>query len=101
MNKLKFNYIVDFLLLISFLVTGLTAIIASVFLPGGFSRAGQQIFLGLTRHAWLDVHGWAGYIVIILVFVHLVLHRTWIAQVTKIFFKREQQQKQESRNLDT
>jgi len=90
MNKLKLNYVVDLLMLISFLVTGISGIIASVFVPGGFPQAGKQLFLGISRRVWMDMHGIAGYMVIILVFVHLILHWNWIHQVTKIMFKSNQ-----------
>lgn len=90
MNKLKLNYIVDFLMFISFLITGVSGIVASVFVPGGHPQAGKQLFLGISRHVWMDVHGFAGYTFIILVFVHLILHWNWISQMTKNLFKSNQ-----------
>ncbi|MEM4703412.1 MAG: DUF4405 domain-containing protein [Candidatus Pacearchaeota archaeon] len=88
MEKAKLNYIIDFLMVISFIVTSITALIIFFFLPSGIPRAGHQIFLGTTKRAWSSIHNWSGIIFIILVIIHLILHWNWIISMTKNIFHK-------------
>jgi hypothetical protein len=58
-------------------------------LPGGFPQAGRQLFSGIIRRDWIDIHNIAGIITIFLVLVHLILHGKWMLQTTKSLFRRE------------
>lgn len=90
MNKAKFNYLIDFLLFISFLITMFSGLIVFIFLPGGFPQAGQQVFFDISRRSWIDIHHTAGISTIILIFMHLILHWGWVSQMTKSLFKSDQ-----------
>jgi len=74
MNRPKLNYIIDFFLFISFLIV---------------SATGVMLFFMTQRRgnmAWL--HDWSGMVMIVLGFVHLVLHWKWIVCMTKNIFKK-------------
>jgi len=74
----KTNYYVDVLLLISFLIAGVTGIIF-------FFNIDPSI-LGMTRHTMKDWHSWSGIIMTIIVGIHLILHWKWIVVMTKKTF---------------
>ena len=85
----KINYFVDIVLLFSFLIAGITGIIKF----GTFLRA-----IGINlNYAELPMrtislwHDWAGLIMVLFVFIHLVLHFRWLVVMTKeIFFKKNE-----------
>lgn len=90
MERSKTNYVINALMVISFIITAVTGLIMFFFLPSGVSRGGYQESLGITKHIWITVHNWSGIILIILVIIHLVLHLGWIVSMTKnIFSKKE------------
>jgi hypothetical protein len=47
--------------------------------PGREGGAGLSL-LGLGRHDWGELHLWAGWVVIVLVVLHLALHWRWLAK---------------------
>jgi len=49
MEKLKINYLVDFLMIISFLVTAITGLIIFFFLPSGIKQGSYQTFFGIIK----------------------------------------------------
>lgn len=66
MKQGKFNYFLNFLLLIIFIINIIAA----------FNRS------------WREIHETTGYLVIFLVFVHLLIHWRWIIAMTKNIFKK-------------
>lgn len=49
-------------------------------LPRG--RAGHGLtVLGWDRHQWGDLHAWTGYVLVVLVGLHLLLHAAWLRRV--------------------
>ena len=79
------KYIVDVGLAVSFLVAVVTGIIK---FPGLLRRFGIH-FSQLPMREISFAHDWAGIIMAILVFVHLVQHWNWIVAMTKrIFIKK-------------
>ena len=91
MNKQKINYIIDILLFIAFLATAVSGVIIYLFLPDEVKRSGQQEFLSITKHTWVDAHDIFGFIFIILTLIHLILHWQWIVCLTKNMFSGEKQ----------
>jgi len=79
MNKIlsKINIAIDFLMLLVFVVTGFSAIVADKILPRGGGHV--NIFWGTDKNGWLNLHDRSGYIFIILVLIHLGLHWRWLA----------------------
>jgi cytochrome b subunit of formate dehydrogenase len=87
MNKLKINYVVDFLAFISFVITALTGLALKIFLPSGVRQGRLQEFIETPKVTWLEIHDWAGILLVVLVIIHLILHWDWIVCMTKNVFK--------------
>jgi len=82
MDKTKINYF------ISFLITAVTGIAISIFLPSGESRGGlHSTLFGYGRHDWGVIHDRAGIIMVIAVVIHILLHLKWIIAITQSFLK--------------
>jgi hypothetical protein len=88
MNKPKINYIVDFVSFIVFLIVSVTGLVLFFFLPSGVRQGIYQEFIGIRKYLWLNWHSIAGFIIIFLVLIHLILHRKWIVSMTKNFFRK-------------
>ena len=88
MDKTKINYLVDFLMGLSFVVVAVTGIILFFFLPSGTAQGGYPEFLGVIKKNWTFVHNISGIAMTLLVFLHFVLHLDWIISMTKSFFKK-------------
>lgn len=86
MDKPKINYLVDFIALISFLVTSITGLIIFLFLPSGVRQGRFQEFIGITKEVWNFIHIWSGILMLVLVVIHLILHWDWIICMTKNIF---------------
>lgn len=86
MEKPLRNYIVDSLMIISFLVTAITGLVIFFFLPSGVR---QGAFLRIARRTWSVAHDWSGIIFIILVIVHFILHWNWVVSMTKNAFSKK------------
>jgi len=87
LNKNKVNYWIDFVMLLTFIGSAVSGLI----LWGGFSRGfhrGQTIFLGMVKHQWKQFHLVLGFILLIVVFIHILLHSKWIIKMTKNIFKK-------------
>lgn len=82
MSKIKINYFVDMLMFIFFIVTSVTGLI-SFLLPRG-----RSLYLGIPRGDLVFMHSWAGLILIVLVGLHLILHWSWIKNMTRHLFKK-------------
>jgi len=73
-------------MLLSFIGSSLSGLVLWQFSEG--FRSGQKIFLGMFKYQWKQFHLGAGFILLILVFIHLLLHSKWIVEMTKNFFKK-------------
>ncbi|HRZ95265.1 MAG TPA: DUF4405 domain-containing protein [Candidatus Moranbacteria bacterium] len=98
MNKPKINYLVDFLTLVSFLITAVSGLAIKLFMPSGVRQGRLQEFLGIQKGAWSEVHDWFGIIFIILVVIHFILHWDWIVCMTKNIFKSDKCEIKENNN---
>ncbi|MDD2730973.1 MAG: DUF4405 domain-containing protein [Candidatus Portnoybacteria bacterium] len=89
--KTKINLIIDISAFVCFLVSGFAGIILWQILPsgngfrGGRSDSVEDLFWGLYRHQWNDVHIYSGLILVALVLLHLILHWNWIKNIPKLF----------------
>lgn len=86
MSKTRTNYIVDIIILIAFLITGVSGIVL-LLIPGGRGLS-QYVVLGIPRAGWVELHDWAGIGAMIGVFLHLALHWRWLVCVTSGMFRR-------------
>ena len=87
MTNAKLNYVVDFLMGISFCITALSGLVIFLFLPRGARQGGFQEFFGITKGTWTTMHNWMGILLILFVLIHLILHWRWIFSMTKAIFK--------------
>lgn len=88
MNRLKQNIIVDVAMLLAMAVTSISGWVIKFFVrSGGGARSplAAREFMGLDRHAWRDIHLWAGVVLVALLVVHIALHWSTISA----FFRRE------------
>jgi len=78
------HWFMVFLLSVSGLLTALTSIYF-LFLPSGGYQGGRNPHYGQTflfdRHIWIDIHTWAGIVMIAVVVFHLVLHWRWVTEM--------------------
>jgi membrane protein implicated in regulation of membrane protease activity len=80
MDKVKWNYIVDILILIAFVIVAITGLLKW---PGlGFHK-----FLPMMQLT--NLHDWSGLIAVILAFVHVALNWKFMTSMTKKYFSRE------------
>jgi hypothetical protein len=85
MNKAKLNYFIDLGLAITFLLAGITGIFKFPI----FFKLGLINYKNFPMKAINFIHDWSGLLMVILVFIHIILHWKWIISMTKIIFKRK------------
>lgn len=85
----KIKCFVNLITLLSFVATAIT-VIALKFLPSGVRQAGQQEFLGITRHEWSGIHGFAGTVMIIFTLIHIIIYWKVFAAMTKSMFRKQE-----------
>ena len=81
MKKLQINLIIDLLTLISAIITFISGFILWFVVPKG-SRT--NLFLGILRGSWINIHNYAGLIFVILIIIHLILHRYFIKNFPRL-----------------
>ena len=91
MKKSKINYFIDLLMLISFVINSITGLILFFFLPTGVRGEGYQVFLGIMKQNWINLHNRSGLLLILLVAIHLILHWDWIVSMTKSLRQKNNQ----------
>jgi cytochrome b subunit of formate dehydrogenase len=86
MSKAKLNYVVDFVIGLTFLLSALSGVVL-FFAPSGY-QGGQnpyylQSALFLSTHTWNTLHTWGSMAMIAGVGAHLVLHWDWMVCMTR------------------
>ncbi len=88
MRQAKRNYILAVFMFLLGLVEAVSGVILWLVLPGGGGYMGgrglasEATFLW-SRGTWIDLHTVVGVVLIIVVIIHLILHRKWILRMTK------------------
>ncbi|MEM5812847.1 MAG: DUF4405 domain-containing protein [Candidatus Aenigmatarchaeota archaeon] len=85
MEKEKINYLIDVLMIIALIVVATSGIIL-YFRDIGFRG---ESFFWIRRHEIRDVHNYFGFIFIILMITHIVIHFRWIVNMSKKMFKNK------------
>ena len=93
MNRSILNYWVDFCIFLSFLVTAFTGIMLVLFLPSGTRQGSYQVLWGVVKLVWVRIHTLAGFIMVVLCVIHIILHWKWIVGMTKGMFKKDKKSK--------
>ena len=89
MRKSTRNYFLGIFMFLLALVEVVSGFVLWLVLPrggggytGGRGLVGEATFLW-SRNTWVDLHDWVGVALVVVVAIHLVLHRRWIAHMTK------------------
>ncbi|MCK4315836.1 MAG: DUF4405 domain-containing protein [Anaerolineae bacterium] len=87
MNKAKLNYLLDAVIGLAFLSSGVTGVAFLLMGSGGYQGGRNPGFatalLGLSRETWSDLHTWASLVMIAGIAVHIVFHWKWIVCMTR------------------
>ena len=90
-KRTTLNRVIDALAFVGFVLVATTGFLLHVLLPPGSGRlygigtgyraAGKSVTLlwGLTRHDWGTIHFWVAVGLMVVLAIHLGLHRRWIA----------------------
>lgn len=103
MRKSTRNYIIGIIMFLLAVFETVSGFVLWLVLPrggGGYmgGRGGGSIATGTflwSRDTWLDLHNWVGVALVVIVVLHLVLHRRWIVHTTKAFFRRRELSKED------
>ncbi len=82
MNRAKLNYFIDLILAIAFFINAGTGIIKYF-----------ELF-GFRLRDLVPLHDISGFIFILFAVIHIILHWSWIASMTKSFFKKQDEPKE-------
>jgi len=88
MRQAPRNYFLAVLLFLLGIVEVVSGFVLWLVLPGGEGYMGgrglasEATFLW-SRGTWIDVHTVVGVLLVVVVIIHLILHRKWIIRMTK------------------
>jgi hypothetical protein len=85
MDRSWVNYWIDFGLLASFLLAGITGIAKWPKLLPFFGISYSQVPIAFIS----NLHDWSGLVMVVLVIVHLILHWRWLVAMTKRIWVRK------------
>jgi cytochrome b subunit of formate dehydrogenase len=82
MSRTRVLFVVAVLAAVAFLVEIVSGFVLWLVLPSGsgVGHAGP-------RQTWLDIHDWAGVVFIVIIAVHIYMHRKWLNHQLKLLFK--------------
>ncbi len=87
----RLNYWIDILLLVCFIIVGVSGLVLHFAFVSGVPGGGKAVtFLGTTKAAWQPWHTYSGIAMILLIVVHLILHLKWLWRMTKNLFVRRE-----------
>ncbi len=98
-GKAKFNFYLDAIIFAAFLVAGLTGVLFWMLLPEG-QGSSRYVFLALRKSSWVDLHNWAGLVMLAGVCIHLLLHWKWIVCAVQRYFRKLARQARINFTLD-
>ena len=97
-KRSSLNFIVDLVSFVNLLSLAFTGFIMKYILPPGTGGRGRWLHSGLgreqiknfwsmTRHQWGDIHFYLAVLFVTLMFVHIILHWSWIKNYFKSLFQ--------------
>jgi hypothetical protein len=89
----RYNLVLNLVVGISFLLTGISGIYF-LFFPGGQNTSAP--LLVLSRTAWDLIHTWAGTTLILAALLHFAIHWKWVTKVTRSIFNGSSQSKDQT-----
>ncbi|MEA1992919.1 MAG: DUF4405 domain-containing protein [Euryarchaeota archaeon] len=86
MNRTRLNALVDLSAFFAFLISLISGIVLWLVLPEGYrgGRGAAELFLGVTRHQWTNIHTVSSLAMAGIIVIHLILHWSWIKSLSKI-----------------
>ena len=85
-SKTRANWLIDAAVALGGLLAGLSGIYF-LYLPSGGYRGGRNPAYGIQilfeRHAWSDLHAWAGVLMIAAVVIHFSIHWDWVKRMAR------------------
>ena len=79
MNRAKFTYFVDVLLLLAFILAGLTGVVM-------FFLTGKQLAILGGKQLWSSIHDWSGLAMVALALLHTILYWRVMMAKTRAYF---------------
>ena len=96
MNRTAQNLLVDVVSFFAFLASTISGLVLWQVLPtggygfrGGRAVVAEQLFLGLSRQEWLNIHIHQSLLLVALIVLHIALHRRWIRNLGKMIGRRQ------------
>ncbi|MEA1872609.1 MAG: DUF4405 domain-containing protein [Chloroflexota bacterium] len=88
MRQATRNYFLAVLLFLLGLVEVVSGFVLCLVLPGGEGYMGgrglaSEVTFLWSRGTWIDLHTVVGVALVVVVIIHLILHRKWIIRMTK------------------
>ena len=88
MKKIQANALVDIAAVVSFIPMTISGIIIDYMNKGGGYEGGRNPeyiaeILGQSKDMWIDIHTWTGYVFVVLVLIHLLLHMAFIKNIIR------------------
>ena len=84
------NWWIDAVLFSSALIAALSGVYFLYFPTGGY-QGGRNPYYNInilfTRHTWDDLHTWGGIVMIAIAAIHLILHWSWVVNMTRRAYK--------------
>ncbi|MCF8079292.1 MAG: DUF4405 domain-containing protein [Desulfobacterales bacterium] len=83
MKKNVLKYFINCLLFVHMCSIAALGLLLGFVIPKGGARGAQNLFLGLHRHEWGDIHLSLSLFFLVLLVVHILLGWKWVIQSTK------------------
>ncbi len=90
MNRTALNVLIDVISFFAFLASTSSGLVLWQVLPGagygfrgGRTVVAEQLFLGLSRQDWLDLHNGTSLLLAGLIVLHIAIHWRWIRSLGK------------------
>ena len=91
MEKSRFNYWVDVLLVVCLIAISITGlVIYFAFVSGSPGEGRNTTFLGTHKSDWQPWHTYFGLAMIVLMFLHLFLNFDFLNNMTRSLFRKEE-----------
>lgn len=84
-RSIKIKFYLDLVMSVTLLITAITGIINLI---NQLSENESNKFLGLVPDYWIAIHGFFAIITVILIIIHLFLHKDWIVFNSKKIFEK-------------
>jgi hypothetical protein len=100
-RKSRRNYVIGIIMFPLATFETVSGFVLWLVLPGGgegYMGGRGSIAAGTflwPRDTWVDLHNWVGVALVVVVVLHLVLHRRWIVHTTKTFFRQQELSKED------